>query len=50
MSWRDAVGIELVQPLDRGHALLDRAGVILREVADRDLVAPADRAAVEVRR
>ena len=38
------VGIELVQPLDRGHALLDRAGVVLREVADRDFVAPADRA------
>ena len=28
--------------------LLDRAGVVLREVADRDLVAPAHRARVEV--
>ena len=50
MSCRDGVRIELVQPLDRGHALLDRAGVILREVADRHFVAPADRAGVEVRR
>ena len=44
------VGIELVQPLDRRHALLDRAGVVLREVADRHLVAPAHRAGVEVAR
>ena len=44
------VGIELVQPLDRGHALLNLAGVVLREVADRHLVAPADAAAVDARR
>ena len=42
------VGIELVQPLDRGHPLLDRAGVVLREVADRHFVAPADRSRVEI--
>ena len=50
MSWRDASGIELVQPLGGRHALLDDAGVVLREVADRDLVAPPDRAAVDVAR
>ena len=48
MSWRDASGIELMQPLDRRHALLDGAGVILREVADRHFVAPAHGAGVEI--
>ena len=43
------VGVEPVQPLDRGHPLLDRAGVVLRKVADRDLVPPAHLARVDVR-
>ncbi len=42
------VRIELVQPLDGRHALRDRAGVVLREVSDRHLVAPAHRAGVDV--
>ena len=32
--------IELVQPLDGGHAVGDGIGVILREIADGDFVAP----------
>jgi photosystem II stability/assembly factor-like uncharacterized protein len=40
--------IELVQPLDRRHAPGDGAGVALREVTHRDLVAPADLAGIEV--
>ncbi len=44
------VGIELVQPLDRGHPLLDHAGVILREVSDRRLVSPANGAGINILR
>ena len=44
------IRIELVQPLDDGHALFDRAGVILRKVTDRHLVAPAQLAGVPVAR
>ena len=39
--------IELVQPLDGGHAVGDGIGVILREVADGDFVAPDDDAWVK---
>ena len=42
--------VELVQPFRRRQALGDRAGVVLREVADRDLVSPADGAAIDVAR
>src|SRR4051812_39884748 len=44
------VGIELVQPLDRGHPLLDQPGVILREIPDRSLVAPAHGSRIEIAR
>ena len=50
MSCRVRVRIELVQPLDGRHPFADRAGVVLREVADRDLVAPAHRPGVDRRR
>ena len=43
------IRIEPMQPFDRRHAFLDRAGVILREVADRDLMSPPHGTAVEVR-
>ena len=39
--------IELVQPVGRGHALLDRRRVVLREVADLRLVSPLHRAGVD---
>ena len=39
--------IELVQPLDGGHAVGDGIGVVLREIADGDFVAPHDDAAIE---
>jgi len=42
--------VEAVQPLDRGQSVRDRAGVILREVADRDFVAPAHHAAIDLGR
>src|SRR2546423_214361 len=44
------VGIETVQPFDRSEPLLDRAGVILREVADRYLVSPSDMARLDHQR
>ena len=44
------IRIELVQPVDGGHALLDQSRMVLREVADRDLVAPAHLAGIQVRR
>ncbi len=50
MSWRCASGIELMQPLDRGHALGNLAGRVLRKVSDRDLVSPADLAVVDIAR
>ena len=45
-----SVRVELVQPVHGRQALLDRAGVVLRKVTDRDLVAPPHRAAVDVAR
>src|SRR5690606_41272848 len=39
---------ELVQPSGRGHALLDEARMVLREVADRGFVPPPDLAVVDV--
>ena len=39
--------IELVEPLDRGGAFANGFAVVLREVADGDVVAPADRAAID---
>ena len=41
------LGIELVEPVAGGHAELDGALVVLREVADLDLVAPLDGAGVD---
>ncbi len=41
-----AMRIEFVEPVDHGGALYDRFGVVLREVADGDVVAPGDRAAI----
>ena len=40
------IRIELVQPVDHGGALHDRIGVVLREVADGDVVPPPNRAAI----
>ena len=42
------IGIELVQPVHSRQTFLDRTRVVLREVADRHLVSPPDRARVDV--
>ena len=47
MSSLVALRVELVQPVGGGHAELDGALVVLREVADGDLVAPLHGAGVD---
>ena len=43
----DRCPVPLMQPLDRGHATLDQAAVVLREVANGSFMSPEDFAGVD---